>query len=275
MVRQWRRVTKSLPSEIYNKKNVDIACWWDCNKFDGVPLGLPIKPIDNNCTKFKVKGVFCSWNCMRAYSDNMGDSRTGERASFIRLMMRRRCGVSFDNEKHNAGNCTEEEMSQRRIVPKLIPALPRWTLQMFGGPLTIQQFRSHNLPWTVETGPLVEDVHEEDVVLSRIAQKNFLAPRKSENIETAAVRLIDEYSATASKLPAVSDTLKTIIPPPKREVGNNGVIINVFQSYTSNRDNEATTSHKPGISTVARGKARGRGRGSARGRSRGRGRAGG
>ena len=51
------------------KERTNVKCWWCCHNFDNVPIGMPIK-YDNKVKKFIVRGIFCSFGCMFAYSNN-------------------------------------------------------------------------------------------------------------------------------------------------------------------------------------------------------------
>ena len=54
------------------KNTTKIKCWWCCNSFTTVPIGLPIS-YDSKINKFKVRGIFCSFSCTVAYSDTLPD----------------------------------------------------------------------------------------------------------------------------------------------------------------------------------------------------------
>lgn len=96
-------------------EQTDICCWHCCHKFNNVPIGLPIK-YDSNINKFRVKGIFCSFACMVAYNEN-GSS------NIIKFFYKKLTG-KFD------------------VYEKLEKAPSRYLLEMFGGPLTIEEFRN-------------------------------------------------------------------------------------------------------------------------------------
>lgn len=98
----------------------DICCWWCCHKFESVPIGLPIK-YDNNKKKFHVKGVFCSFSCMLAYkNDNVSYKQTNHLINFLYTKL---TGTFL-------------------LDINLIPAPARCSLKMFGGELSIEEFRN-------------------------------------------------------------------------------------------------------------------------------------
>lgn len=98
-------------------KNTKIACWWCCHQFDHIPLGLPEYI---NKDKFYLSGCFCSFNCMMAYNLDLNDYKIWNRQANIYQMKNK---IDPENKM------------------TIKPAPPRQTLQMFGGPLTIQEFR--------------------------------------------------------------------------------------------------------------------------------------
>ena len=104
-----------------NKKcwteKTDICCWWCCHKFDNVPLSLPEKLYDDT---FHVFGCFCSFNCAAAYNVNLNDYKIWERLSLLKLLY---------NKIYNKDT-------------EILPAPPRKTLDIFGGHLNIEEFRS-------------------------------------------------------------------------------------------------------------------------------------
>jgi hypothetical protein len=97
-------------------KKTDIACWWCCNKFNCLPLGLPEKYLDN---KFYVHGCFCSFNCVQSYNLSLNDNKIWDRFSLLNYMK-----IKITNNDF-----------------KITTAPPRQALKMFGGPLSIDEFR--------------------------------------------------------------------------------------------------------------------------------------
>ena len=102
--------------------STSLHCWWCCHPFEGPPCALPC---DYNNETFKVLGIFCSPECAASY--NFNDTNSGydlwERYSLLNLLYRK---VYNDNN----------------IKVKLAP--PRETLSIFGGHLSINNFRMNN-----------------------------------------------------------------------------------------------------------------------------------
>lgn len=48
-------------------QKTDILCWWCCHSFDTIPIPSVIK-YDYNTKKYNLKGIFCSWECSKAYT---------------------------------------------------------------------------------------------------------------------------------------------------------------------------------------------------------------
>jgi hypothetical protein len=99
------------------KEKTNIYCWWCVHPFDNPPFGLPIK-YENN--KYEVQGCFCSLNCAKAYNLKENNYRTSEVNSLIEDFRRDLFGVN--------------------TLPVLI-APPRQVLKIFGGYLSIEDFR--------------------------------------------------------------------------------------------------------------------------------------
>lgn len=110
-----------------NNKNVkwpektDISCWWCCHTFHGSPKTLPYS-YDKIRNRFKVMGVFCSWSCARAYAMDDTSLTVNYQISYLTEFIRQIHGMS--------------------LYIKSAP--PRQSLKMFGGKMTIDEFRNIN-----------------------------------------------------------------------------------------------------------------------------------
>ena len=117
----------------------DICCWWCCHTFPGPSLHYPYR-YDDRTKKYMTTGHFCSWECIKAYALDENTARSGEIQMIIALM-----------RKHSNGN---------KYVP-CRPAPKRPTLKMFGGTLTIDEFRSGSsnvvvtMPWETHIIPIL------------------------------------------------------------------------------------------------------------------------
>jgi len=102
-------------------EKTNINCWWCCHKFDNIPCSLPHS---HKKDKFYVKGVFCSFNCAASYNFSLNDDNVHERYSLLNLMYKK--------------------LYYRKFI-KIDLSPPRETLKMFGGYLSIEEFRENCL----------------------------------------------------------------------------------------------------------------------------------
>ena len=127
-------------------ESTDIYCWWCCHQFDNPPCQLTDKFYEN---KYYVFGCFCSYNCALAYNIELDDYKSNERNTLLLHLY--------------------SEIYGKNI--KLEPALPKYTLNIFGGPLSIEDFRKHSvnnekefrfiMPPMISIIPLVEEDYKE------------------------------------------------------------------------------------------------------------------
>lgn len=102
------------------------ACHWCCHFIDGKSLGIPIKLVDK---RFYTYGDFCSFECACAYNfDNWS------------------CGDVIW-ERHNLLNMMAKDMGYQSEVHA---AMPRKCLKMFGGNMSIEEFRSNHKKLVME-----------------------------------------------------------------------------------------------------------------------------
>jgi hypothetical protein len=90
------------------------VCWWCCHPFEWESLHFPYKLKSN---VFYTTGHFCTWECMKAYA--IDRNFTGQ-CEYITLMRKR----------------MEGKISQTKKAPN------KYTLEMFGGTLSIDEFRN-------------------------------------------------------------------------------------------------------------------------------------
>lgn len=107
-------------SEVYPNKT-DILCWWCCYEFDTHPIGVPLK-YDSVNDVFKVIGCFCSFNCAYAH---IKKEKLKVPLSDLKFMYEKLSGAEFSSDSWT-----------------VVPAPEKYILQRFGGPLSIQEYRS-------------------------------------------------------------------------------------------------------------------------------------
>ena len=129
--------------------STNISCFWCCHRFFTVPFGIPIKYTNE---KFHVFGCFCSLECALAYNiySNNHVDEIWERSNLIHFLGR----------KVNYGN---------RVIK---PAPHRCSLKMFGGYLSIDEFRKYshqdkhnhvNFPPMISVNQQIEEINECDI----------------------------------------------------------------------------------------------------------------
>lgn len=100
------------------------VCHWDCHAFTTKPVGIPMR---FHKGKFWVRGTYCGWGCAVAailYDRSKWNYQPYESYALLHLLYRKTHGVDTPSTFF------------------LKPALARETLEMFGGPLSIEKFRS-------------------------------------------------------------------------------------------------------------------------------------
>ena len=102
-------------------ESTNIYCWWCCHQFNEIPCCMPEY---YNRDKFYVSGCFCSFNCCAAYNFSKNDDGMWERYSLLNLMYKKMYNKNF---------------------VKINLAPPRETLKIFGGFLSIEEFREYSI----------------------------------------------------------------------------------------------------------------------------------
>ena len=152
---------------VHNKEwleKTDVCCWWCCHEFDTMPIGLPLD-FNGKSKRFRVRGVFCSFACMVSYKN---DQRYKNIDSLVKYLYKK---------------ITDVDMKQSLNMPC---APPRCVLKMFGGELTIDEFRSST---------------KENKIYKMIEYPMFMSKEYVEeidilNIKNANTKVFDESSFT-------------------------------------------------------------------------------
>ena len=110
--------------------HTDIPCQWCMHSFEGTPVGVPVKKTPDG--KFETFGVFCSLECASAYNF---DTHHASHTAYLRHTLC--CEIA----SIASGNTTKPV--------RVRPAPAREMLQLFGGPMTIEEFRASDSPYPV------------------------------------------------------------------------------------------------------------------------------
>ena len=131
--------------ELYTKPNMGrVCCYWCCHPFDHRPVGLPVRYIERK-EHFYMQGVYCSWACVNAENRDRPDFRMVQRSGMIYELAKRWHGV---------------------IPSRTAPH--RLALKMFGGPMTIEEFRNPpDADYMLQTPPVLNIIPDEQILLAR------------------------------------------------------------------------------------------------------------
>lgn len=167
-----------------------VHCYWCCHSFDSTPVGLPMRYKGG---KFHVIGCFCSLECACAYNFNN---------SF---------GLSDSVDERLMRYALLNSLSVQLGGPQVICSAPtRLSLKMFGGNMTIQQFRDYscgsnakrkliiNSPPMHSTTQHMEEVHDRDMAsdYKYIPIDNDRVTRYQERIRLTRTKPLINYKNT-------------------------------------------------------------------------------
>ena len=96
------------------------CCWWCCHHITGTTLPLPLEYFPAK-DEFKTMGQFCSWSCAKTFTIKryLSTAKMSEICALITLLRKK---------------------TEGKVTPT-IPAPDKYILKMFGGPMTIEDFR--------------------------------------------------------------------------------------------------------------------------------------
>lgn len=174
---------------IYNENwiySTDVHCWWCCHGFNNIPIGLP-DSYNYETNKFRVKGIFCSFSCMLAYKQ---DKRILNVDYLIKALYCKLTKTLLNDSE-------------------LKPAPPRCSLKIFGGELTIDEFRNstrENKIYKMIDYPMYisrDFIEEIDIKNVKAVNKNIFQEKSIYNlddkrVEDARTRLLNIEQATVT-----------------------------------------------------------------------------
>lgn len=98
----------------------DLHCWWCSHKFDSYNVSIPLNH-NSNTDIFKVYGVFCSFSCASTYLKHKPLFERSDSLCLLKYLYIRLTGKKYIKD-----------------------APSNYLLDIFGGPLTIEEFRKES-----------------------------------------------------------------------------------------------------------------------------------
>jgi len=184
-------------------ENTNVCCWWCCHTFNSVPIGIPID-YNIKSNKFRVKGIFCSFACLLAYK-KLYQVYSHKTSSLIAFMYKKLTGgliQSKDNFINILSNRPFNELfgdntklkedyinSLSSFIDTPLEKAPdRCTLKMFGGHLSIDEFRNsvkeRKIYKMIEYPLCISRDYIEEVDLQKVKNVNmsFFNKNKNQNL---------------------------------------------------------------------------------------------
>lgn len=146
----WRDV-KASSKGLHERTPVSaVWCWHCCHPFAGTPIPLPLA-YDDRRHVFRTKGTFCSFACAKAYNTDDGGYRSSIAGFLLTLLKKKTTGT----------------------LQGIVPAPPRRCLAVFGGSLSIEEFRQKS-----KDGVILDELPPRVVAFeSIIAERHHAAKR--------------------------------------------------------------------------------------------------
>ena len=114
-----------------------LLCHNCCYSFDGVPVPLP-QSYDSLRKVYHCRGNFCSWQCAKAYNNRQTPhSGRGNRNMYIAILAHR----TWVKYRKGCRTREQEQAMETYATYCIQPSLPREVLQVFGGDMTIEEYR--------------------------------------------------------------------------------------------------------------------------------------
>jgi hypothetical protein len=135
---------------------------------------------DTYTKEYKVAGMFCSWECVKAF--NLYD-----------------CNLNNKNYRFSLINMLYWDMTKKE--PNIITAPPRTLLQVFGGNLKIEDFRKNENAYKIYEPPLVNanpniEISSNFSWVNSNQAKNNYSKVPSKNVEAESMRLPGTVGST-------------------------------------------------------------------------------
>lgn len=131
----------------------DIHCLWCCHSFSTVPIPLPMSRHEFDCTYYRCRGLFCSFNCAKAYAFSLRDSQVGNRCTYLFELLYHMCYYGVVSRVEMQRRTIENTYSLWGGHVGIKPAPDRTLLNTFGGSLSIDQYRTGFLTISAPVSP--------------------------------------------------------------------------------------------------------------------------
>ena len=176
--------------------STNIYCMWCCHPFDTIPCAIPNSYINE---KFYVSGCFCSFGCTAAHIFDEKSSIMWEKYSLLNLMYKKMYNTNF-------------------VKIQLAP--PRRLLKIFGGILSIDEFRNNLLKiYKVIEPPLIPILPKVEENIVDFSTTNNRYNKKTNKIQqiiqnTQHIQnLKDKYQAELTEFSVKGKTLINYLDP--------------------------------------------------------------
>jgi hypothetical protein len=148
----------------------DSVCWWCCYPLPihCIPIGMPLK-YNEITKKFSVKGIFCSFNCCLAYTEQCSSKPD---TSSLLYYMYKKCITNYT------------------VFEKFAQAPPRETLVKFGGCVSIDEYRESFKSVSllnISEYPLIHkpfEINKSNMTLQKKNKSNFKQEQKDIQLAT-------------------------------------------------------------------------------------------
>ena len=131
---QYRSLPDAWPT------NTSLACWNCCHQFTHVPVFLPVSR-DRSTGVFHLSGVYCSWNCAKAYRYSRPHFCDKDAAAFLAVFAFLTCHrpkyCPTPMDRLHRYNCPCLSYSHKIKFPP-----PKENLKLFGGTMSINEYRT-------------------------------------------------------------------------------------------------------------------------------------
>lgn len=167
-------------------ETTDCLCWNCAHPFGGKPLPLPTA-YDSRLDTFQVSGIFCSWNCVKAFSRDCRPLNIRGVDSHVFTLFYKRCTGKIDS---------------------ISAAPPRIMLHAFGGHMDIEEYRDKGKK------SVRYDIFPPKMILrSQVVHEHRMEEQRERRVEDLTT--VVDMSSTSAALSATPKTNELKLKRPK------------------------------------------------------------